>query len=111
MLHLSTRRFCSNSRDQLKWMAGEPMAYGPWFHDMDPLTDAVWEFKTADLRIFGWMYQPRAFIAVRGGYADDYKEPTKTKNYADDRREVVKARDALPLDGEKFVKGEFHELV
>jgi hypothetical protein len=94
-----------------QWMAGDPMRYGPWFHDMDPQEDAVWELKTTDLRIFGWMYQPCSFIAVRGGYADDYKEPTKTKNYADDRREVVKARDALPLDGEKFAKGDFDELV
>jgi hypothetical protein len=94
-----------------QWMAGDPMEYGRMFHDMDPSTDAVWELKTADLRIFGWMYRPRQFIAVRGGYTDDYKQPTKTKNYADERREVVKARDALPLDGNKFVKGDFDGLV
>jgi hypothetical protein len=94
-----------------QWMSGQPMEYGRMFHDMDPRTDDVWEMKTADLRIFGWMYRPREFIAVQGGYTDDYKEPTKTKNYADDRRDVVKARDALPLDGDKFVRGEFHELV
>lgn len=87
------------------------MQYGPMFHDMDPAADEVWEMKTEDLRIFGWMYKPREFIAVQGGYADDYKKPTKSKNYADDRRDVVKARDALPLDGDKFVGGRFHELV
>lgn len=94
-----------------QWMAGDPMAYGPMFHDMDPATDEVWELKTADLRIFGWMYRPYEFIAVRGGYTDDYKEPTKTKNYADDRREVVKARDAVPLDNPKYVTGAFDGLV
>jgi hypothetical protein len=94
-----------------QWMAGDPMAYGPMFHDMDPRTDEVWELKTADLRIFGWMYQPREFIAVKGGYTDDYKEPTKTKIYADERREVIRARDALPLDGDRFVRGDFDELV
>jgi hypothetical protein len=94
-----------------QWMAGDPMAYGRMFHDLDPRSDAVWEIKTADLRIFGWMYLPRTFIAVRGGYTDDYKPPTKTKNYADDRREVVNARDSLPLDGEKYAKGAFDELV
>ena len=87
------------------------MEYGRMFRDLEPTTDDVWELKTADLRIFGWMYQKRKFIAVRGGYTDDYKEPTKIKNYADDRKEVVKARDALPLDNPKFVRGEFHELV
>lgn len=87
------------------------MAYGPWFHDMEPKTDEVWEMKTADLRIFGWMYQPRKFIAVRGGYADHYKEPTKIKTYADERRVVAEARDALPLDGDKYAKGSFNDLV
>lgn len=69
------------------------------------------KLQTADLRIFGWMYQPHKFIAVCGGYADDYKEPTKTKFYADDRRAVVTARDALPLDGDKFVTGAYDDLV
>jgi hypothetical protein len=94
-----------------QWMAGDRMEYGRMFHDMEPQADDVWEMKTADLRLFGWMYRRREFIAVRGGYADDYKEPTKTKNYADERREVIKARDALPLDGDKYVKGNFDELV
>jgi hypothetical protein len=93
-----------------QWMSGDPMAYGRMFHDMEPKGDEVWEIKTADLRIFGWIYLPREFIAVRAGYADDYKEPTKIKNYADERREVVKARDALPLDGEKYTAGDFDEL-
>jgi hypothetical protein len=95
----------------LQWITGKPMAYGRMFKDMEPRSDEVWELKTADLRIFGWMYRPRKFIAVRGGYADDYKEPTKIKNYADDMRAVVKARDALPLDGDKFVRGEYDDLV
>jgi hypothetical protein len=94
-----------------QWMSGDPMAYGRMFHDMDPKSDGVWEIKTADLRIFGWMYRPRLFIALRGGYTDHYKEPTKIKTYADERRKVVKARDALPLDGEKYAKGTFDELV
>jgi hypothetical protein len=85
-----------------QWMAGDPMDYGRMFHDMDPRSDEVWEMKTHDLRIFGWIYQPREFIAVCGGYADDFKEPTKIKNYADERREVVKARDALPLEGKNM---------
>lgn len=94
-----------------QWVAGDPMAYGRMFHDMEPSTDNVWEMKTADLRIFGWMYLPKQFIAVRGAYADDYKKPTKIRNYADDRRAVVKARNTLPLDGNKFVEGRFDELV
>src|ERR1043166_8313831 len=64
-----------------QWMAGDAMAHGRMFRDMQPKSDHVWELKTADLRIFGWMYRARELVAVRGGYADDYKEPTKTKNY------------------------------
>lgn len=94
-----------------QWITGKPMAYGRMFQDLMPPKDEVWELKTADLRIFGWMYRPREFIAVLGGYADDYKEPTKRKNYEDDRRAVVAAREALPLDGQKYVTGEFDELV
>jgi hypothetical protein len=94
-----------------QWMAGEPMAYSRMFNDMRPRSDHVWELKTADLRIFGWMYRPRQFIAVRGGYADEYKEPTKTKNYADDVRAVTEARNILDLDGDKFATGDFDELV
>jgi hypothetical protein len=116
--HMVTGRIASalTPQEQLverlrQWMAGDPMAYGRMFHDMIPRSDGVWEMKTADLRIFGWMHRPREFIAVRGGYADDYKEPTKTKSYADDRREVVKAREALDLDGKRYADGEFDELV
>lgn len=57
------------------------------------------------------MYRPREFIAVCGGFADDYKEPTKTRTYADERRAVVKARDTIPLDGDKYATGTFNELV
>jgi hypothetical protein len=59
---------------------------------------------------FGWLYQPGKFIAVSGGYADDYKAPTKTKYYADEVRAVVEARDALPLDGEKICRGDFNDI-
>jgi len=81
------------------------------FHDMLPKEHAVWELKTADLRIFGWLCQPREFIAVCGGFKDDYEEPTKTKNYGDDRDRVIAARNALALDEPKFVTGAFDELV
>lgn len=94
-----------------QWIAGEPMREGPWFHDMTPKEQGVWEMKTDDLRIFGWMYRRCEFVAVHGGYTDDYKEPTKTKDYAAERRNVENERDNLPLDGDKFVLGDFDDLV
>jgi hypothetical protein len=94
-----------------QWIVGDTMVHNRMFKDMEPQSHGVWELKTENLRIFGWMYQRRKFIAVCGGYADDYKEPTKVKFYADDKRTVMVKRNALPLDGAKFVLGDFDELV
>lgn len=95
-----------------QWLSGDPIQKGPMFRELRYPTDHdVWELKTTDLRIFGWMYRPRQFIAFSGGYTDDYKDPTKIKDYADDVRAVAAAREALPLDGPKFVRGDFHDLV
>lgn len=95
----------------LQWITGKPMVYDRMFKGLIPASDGVWELKTADLRIFGWLYRPREFIAVCGGYADHYKEPTKIKDYADDKRAVIHARNTLPLDPPKFVTGAFNDLV
>jgi hypothetical protein len=95
-----------------QWLSGASINKGPMFQEMKyPEDNDVWELKTDDLRLFGWMYQPRIFIVAAHGYTDDYKDPTKIKYYADDVRAVMQARDALPLDGPKFVKGEFDDLV
>jgi hypothetical protein len=95
-----------------QWLSGAEIKKGPMFKEMDyPRENDVWELKTDDLRLFGWMYQPKQFIIASHGYTDDYKEPTKIKNYADDVRAVMEARNTLPLDGPKLVKGEFDDLV
>lgn len=95
-----------------QWLSGDPIKKGPMFKEMEfPKDNDVWELKTDDLRLFGWMYQPKKFILAAHGYADDYKVPTKTKDYADDVRAVMAARSALPLDGPKLVKGKFDDLV
>ncbi len=95
-----------------QWLSGAEIKKGPMFKEMDhPRENDVWELKTDDLRLFGWMYQPKQFIIASHGYADDYKDPTKIKNYADDVRAVMEARDTLPLDGPKLVKGGFDDLV
>jgi hypothetical protein len=95
-----------------QWLSGAEIKKGPMFKEMDyPRENDVWEMKTDDLRLFGWMYRPKKFIIAAYGYTDHYKEPTKIKNYADDVRAVMEARDALPLDGPKLVKGEFDDLV
>jgi len=102
-------------RDQLgvrltEWITGKQMVETRMFRHMKPLTDDVIELKTDDLRIFGWLYQAGKFIAVRGGYTDDYKGQNKKKNYEDEVKAVVEARDALPLDGEKIWRGDFNDI-
>ncbi|HWN49995.1 MAG TPA: hypothetical protein VNO18_09230 [Xanthobacteraceae bacterium] len=56
-----------------RWITGKEILYTRQFKDLTPMADEIWEMKTADIRIFGWMYQPRKFIAVFGDYADLYK--------------------------------------
>lgn len=94
-----------------QWISGQEIVKDRMFHDMLPVEAGVWEMKTADLRYFGWMYQKRQFIIAKCGYADDYKEPNKKKTSGEERDEVIKRRDALPLDGEKWKEGSFDELV
>jgi len=76
-----------------------------------PHQDEVWEAKTPDLRIFGWMYKPRTFVAVFGDYADLYKGRNPRKSYDAAVRRVVRTRNDLRLSAPKFVSGTFDELV
>jgi hypothetical protein len=84
------------------------------FGIMQPPTASVWEMKTADLRIFGWMHKPKCFVAVFGGFADDYKSqngnPPK-ESYREAMDRVVWLRDHLNLDSPKFVTGDYDALV
>jgi hypothetical protein len=89
-----------------KWNAGRPMAYGRAFSNLKPTGRAVWEMKTADLRIFGWVYRPKVFIAAFAGLADDYKpqngNPPK-ESYDDARERVIWIREKLELTPPAFM--------
>ena len=104
-------------RDQLDdllhvWITGRTIKYRKMFQDLMPMEDEVWELKTIDLRVFGWMYQPRNFIAVFGDYADLYKPPNRKKSYHDAKAKVLAARNNLDLDQPKYAQGvTFDELV
>ena len=93
------------------WISGRPIRYSRMLKDLWPTTDEVWEFKTADLRIFGWIYRPRVFIAVFLDYADWYKGPTIRETYDGTRNSVVGVRNTLDLDEPKFTQGTFDALV
>jgi hypothetical protein len=97
-----------------RWIIGKPMRYGRWLKDLSPQASETWEMKTADLRIFGWVYRPKVFVGVFVGYADDYKRqdgqpPRESYDAARDR--VVQIRDRLDLDNPKFATGVFDALV
>ncbi len=76
-----------------RWITGKDIRYGRQFQDLMPMVDEVWEMKTPDLRIFGWIYQPRKFIAVFGDYADLYKGANKSRSYAAAVQRVKRKRD------------------
>jgi hypothetical protein len=94
-----------------RWIIGKDIVYTRHLNDLMPMVDEVWEMKTADIRIFGWMYLPRKFIAVFGDYADFYKGKNRSKSYEKARERVIRERNGLDLDEPKFVKGTFDELV
>src|SRR6185437_2261763 len=48
--------------------------FGPIFPAPGKAWPGVWEFKTADLRIFGWFPQKNFFIAVEGCNTEKMKE-------------------------------------
>jgi hypothetical protein len=97
-----------------RWITGKPMRYGRWLNDLSPQASETWEMKTADLRIFGWIYRPKVFIGAFIGFADDYKrhknQPAK-ESYDDARERVVEIRNRLDLDPPKFTAGVFDALV
>jgi hypothetical protein len=97
-----------------KWITGRPMQQGRMFSALRPARDHVWEMKTVDLRIFGWLYRPKVFVAAFAGFTDDYKEqngnrPKETYDAA--RRRVVWIRDRIDLDPPPFATGAYDALV
>ncbi len=94
-----------------KWIAGKEIIYDRIFKDLMPMKDEVWEMKTADTRVFGWIYRPRIFIAVFGDYADLYKGKMRKASYEAAKQRVLKHRDNLDLDAPKFTSGVFDDLV
>lgn len=113
---LNARETPSQQMDTVlrKWNAGKPMQRGRAFSHLRPTRHSVWEMKTPDLRIFGWLYKPKVFVAAFAGFADDYKkqngQPPK-ESYSDARDRVVWIRDRLDLDAPKFVTGDYNALV
>jgi hypothetical protein len=103
-------------KDQLyiwlrRWITGKSIVYNKMFKDLMPMNDEVWEAKTVDLRIFGWMYKPCIFIAAFPDYADHYKGRGATATYKDALNKVKQIRNAIDLDEPKYAVGTFEFLI
>lgn len=73
------------------------------FWHMRPHKDDIYELKTADLRIFGWFYRPRVFVAALAAtFEETHDVPGVHAKYRDD---VIKMRDDLDLEPPKWVVG------
>jgi len=96
-----------------EFLGTEPFAvrwrFGPLFPPRGKPWPGVWELKTADLRIFGWFPRRNCFIAVNGCHAAKVKQIHGL--YGAFRDEVVRVRNALPID-EPYVTGEdYHDVI
>jgi hypothetical protein len=49
-----------------EFCAGKPFEYGRMFKSLEPKKSAVWELKTADVRVFGFFARRDCFVAVAG---------------------------------------------
>lgn len=86
----------------INYALGNQLTFRRQFNPIRYRGEGVWELKTADVRVFGWFYRKDQFIALVGDEAWRVKEYGLYAGYAG---EVVKFRDSLPLDGQKFVTG------
>jgi hypothetical protein len=94
-----------------RWIAGKPIIYNRMFKDLMPMRDEVWEMKTVDIRVFGWIYRPCIFIAVFADYADHYKGRNHRASYTTARERVKAEREKMNLDEPKLTAGVFDDLV
>lgn len=62
----------------------------------------VWEFKTLDLRVFGWFPLRDCFICTFGDMKDDIELRNSYGRYI---AQTVYERDNLPLDEPKLITG------
>jgi hypothetical protein len=85
-----------------EYCLGRPMTYDRDRKVLAPQHHYVWEIKTPDVRLFGWLPAPRHFIAVCGEMKARLAPNAKYKPFID---RVVAFRDNLDLDLPKFLTG------
>jgi hypothetical protein len=85
------------------------MAFGVNYRKLEPHAEHVWELKTIDVRLFGWLATKGTIILVCGTLKENVKN---YKLYAPFIQEVIAFRDALDLNPPKVITGvRYHEIL
>jgi hypothetical protein len=83
------------------YIVGEPMAFDRRFKKLSRTPDEfVWELKTPDIRVFGWIPMRDAFVCTFGGMKDDIEARNLYGRYI---AQTIYVRNNLDLDDPKFV--------
>ncbi|MCP9628988.1 hypothetical protein NML43_17980 [Rhodopseudomonas palustris] len=82
--------------------AGKQMIYTRQFRVIRAEPNAVWEFKTPDVRIFGWFLQRDCFAAVFGDWTNRVKDHDLYRGY---RISIRRIRRELGVEDNLCVKG------
>jgi hypothetical protein len=90
------------------YSSGLPLVFDRQFkafhkRPLESIGDGVWYLKTPDLRIFGWFFARDCFIGV---VANTFEMVKKHNLYQGHRGDVIRFRNALPLDEPKFIPGD-----
>jgi hypothetical protein len=92
------------------YVVGEPMQMDRRFKKLSRTPDEfVWEFKTPDIRIFGWIPMRDAFVCAVGDMKDDIEARNLYGRYI---AQTIYARNNLDLDDPKYVAStEYHDVL
>jgi hypothetical protein len=84
------------------FLSGKELSYGLQFRYIRAEKNPVWEFKTPDLRIFGWFMKKDCFVAVFGNWANVVKDHDLYRGY---RIAIRRLRRELEIDKTLCVEG------
>jgi len=84
------------------FLSGEPLIFTRQFRVVRAEENAVWELKTADIRIFGWFMAKDCFVCVFGNWADTVKDHDLYRGY---RIAIRRLRRELGIDATLCVRG------
>ncbi|OOY16751.1 hypothetical protein BMI85_06725 [Thioclava sp. DLFJ4-1] len=84
-----------------EYVSGEELSTDRRFKKLSWTPDhRIWEFKTDEVRVFGWVPQKNAFICCFGDSADRIKA---TNSYGRYMAQTTYVRDNIDLDEPKYI--------